>query len=47
MIHLLWCTIRPDVFKQMHPYWNWVEQTKCPISILMHVVNEDHIRYNK
>jgi len=21
MIHLLWCTIRPDVFKQMHPYW--------------------------
>ncbi len=21
MIHLLWCTIRPEVFKQMHPYW--------------------------
>ena len=21
MIHLLWCTIRQEVFKQMHPYW--------------------------
>lgn len=21
MIHILWCTIRPETFKQIHPYW--------------------------
>lgn len=40
MIHLLWCTIRPDVFKQMHPYW--MGRSVDPKNIKTHVaVNID------
>jgi len=35
MIHLLWCTIRPEVFKQMHPYW--IGRSKNPGNIKTHV----------
>lgn len=35
MIHLLWCTIRPEVFKQMHPYW--IGRSKNPDKIKTHV----------
>jgi len=40
MIHLLWCTIRPDVFKQMHPYW--IGRATNTSNIKTHVaVNEE------
>lgn len=40
MIHLLWCTIRPDVFKQMHPYW--IGRATNASNIKTHVaVNEE------
>ena len=35
MIHILWCTIRPDVFKQMHPYW--IGRAKNPSNIKTHI----------
>jgi hypothetical protein len=35
MIHLLWCTIRPEVFKQMHPYWTG--RSNNPSNIKTHV----------
>jgi len=35
MIHILWCTIRPDVFKQMHPYW--IGRSKNPSNIKTHI----------
>jgi hypothetical protein len=35
MIHLLWCTIRPEVFKQMHPYW--IGRSKNPNNVKTHV----------
>ena len=46
MIHLLWCTIRPEVFTQMHPYWKG--RAKDPKNIKTHVAvnykqHEDHI----
>lgn len=40
MIHLLWCTIRPEVFTQMHPYW--IGRAKDKSNIKTHVaVNID------
>lgn len=40
MIHILWCTIRPDAFKQMHPYW--IGRSKNSNNIKTHVaVNID------
>lgn len=40
MIHLLWCTIRPDTFKTMHRYW--MQRAKNPENIKTHVaVNWD------
>ena len=35
MIHILWCTIRPDTFKQMHPYW--IGRSKNPSNIKTHI----------
>jgi len=35
MIHILWCTIRPDVFKQMHPYW--IGRAKNTSNIKTHI----------
>jgi len=35
MIHLLWCTIRPEVFKQMHPYWTG--RANNPSNIQTHI----------
>ena len=42
MIHILWCTIRPEAFKQMHPYWKG--RSKNPENLITHVaVNfEEH-----
>ena len=40
MIHLLWCTIRPDAFKQIHPYW--IGRSKNPENVKTHIaVNFD------
>jgi len=40
MIHLLWCTIRPETFKQIHPYW--IGRSKNPKNIKTHIaVNVD------
>ena len=46
MIHLLWCTIRPETFTQMHPYWKG--RAKDPKNIKTHVAvnykqHEDYI----
>lgn len=46
MIHLLWCTIRPETFAQMHPYWKG--RAKDPKNIKTHVAvnykqHEDYI----
>ena len=35
MIHLLWCTIRPETFKQIHPYW--IGRSKNPENIKTHI----------
>ena len=41
MIHLLWCTIRPEVFKQMHPYW--IGRSTNTKNIKTHIaVNVEH-----
>ena len=40
MIQLLWCTIRPDAFKQIHPYW--IGRSKNPENVKTHIaVNFD------
>jgi len=35
MIHLLWCTIRPETFKQIYPYW--IGRSKNPKNIKTHI----------
>jgi hypothetical protein len=42
MIHLLWCTIRPETFKQIYPYW--IGRSKNPKNIKTHIAvnSESH-----
>ena len=35
MIHLLWCTIRPETFKQIYPYW--IGRSKNPKNVKTHI----------
>ena len=35
MIHVLWCTIRPETFKQIYPYW--IGRSKNPKNIKTHI----------
>lgn len=47
MIHLLWCTIRPEIFKTTHDFW--IKKAKNPSDIKTHVaVNwSDHFNVIK
>jgi hypothetical protein len=47
MIHLLWCTIRPEVFKQMHPYWIGRSTNTKNIKTHIAVNVEQHSNYIK
>ncbi len=42
MIHLLWCTIRPETFTQMYPYWVGRSKYKDNIKLHIAVNNEEH-----
>ncbi len=42
MIHLLWCTIRPEAFITIHPYWIGRSNKKDDIKTYIAVNYEDH-----
>lgn len=42
MIHLLWCTIRPETFTQMYPYWVGRAKDKTNVKLHIAVNNEEH-----